>query len=163
MPQPAKDSNALSLTPTDSGSQNDMPDAMARALAKAGVNVHAVSTPDIAIYVPVELESLCVRPSKFKDAVGETPLMVITAVQEFPEADKYRDYSGFFRVECVTEDGQYVSWSSHMFNAETGEPGPLFGYVRAGTTPFYIKVVRIKTATEGRHVFRPAPTAPTGQ
>lgn len=157
MSRSAQEPTDLVLQPTDNGSAASMPDAMAKALTKAGVNINAVSVPDVAIYVPVELEALCVRPSNFKDAVGETSLMVVTSVQEFPEADKYEDYLGFFRVECVTSDGEFVSWSSHMYAKATSEAGPLYAYVHAGITPFYIKVVRIKTAREGRHVFRPAP------
>lgn len=147
----------LVLQPTDSGEAPVLPLAMIKALQKAGVQPHAVTVPDVPIYIPMEMDALCARPSRYRDAIGESPLMTITSVDEFPDADEFEGYQGFFRAEAVTEDGEYIAWSSHMINRETGEAGPLYAYVRDGVAPFLMRIVVVRTRKEGRKVYRPIP------
>lgn len=147
----------LVLQPTDSGEAPTLPFAMIKALQRAGVQVHAVTVPDTPIYTPFEMEALCIRPSRYKDAIGESPLMTIVSVDLHEDADEFEGYSGFFRVQAVTEDGEYVAWSSHMINKETGEAGPLYAYVRDGIVPFLMRIVVVRTRKEQRKVYRPIP------
>ncbi len=129
------------------------------ALARVGIKPEQISVPDVPIYSPMLLEEVCGIPSRYKDALGESPLMYVTQVQLFPEAEDFVGYIGFFRVECVMETGDLVSWSSHMINKETGEAGPLYAWVHDAKVPFAMKVVHVKTRTPGRTLYRPLPVA----
>ena len=137
----------------------EMTPELLEALQKLGVDPNAVTAPAIPVFFPIELEDLCSQPTSYRKGLGESPLMVCQAVQQFPEADKFAGYIGYFRAECVTIDGEFVSWTHYLCHAETGEFGPLAEWVKACSVPFYSKIVHVATNSPGRTVYRPLPVA----
>jgi len=134
-----------------------IPDVMADALARAGVDATAVNVATTPDYWPLDLETLCVRDSNYRNAIGESPFMVITSVDYFPDDEKFKDYVGYFRAECVTEEGEFVAWTHYMAIKDSGEYGPLCQYIKDNPLPLAVKVVRVTTSNPGRSVYRPMP------
>jgi hypothetical protein len=128
----------------------------AKALARAGVNVKDVTVAYVPDYVTVDLEDLCSVPSTRKGCNGESPLMVVTSLALFPEADDFEGYVGYFRCEAITEDREHIAITHYMFNKETGERSPLFEWVETQTPPFALKVAHMATR-RGFSVYRPLP------
>jgi|SRR5215471_624451 len=149
--------NNLVLQPTADGGKIAISRNMLDALSRAGVSMEAVSVPDVPVYNPVELLALCRDPSSYKDAVGQSPMMVVVARTDFPDADDFDGYLGFFRCEAVTEDGDMIAWTSHMIVRDTGERGHLYSYVCDAKVPFMMRIVCVKTRKEGNRLYRPAP------
>lgn len=139
-------------------SQVQMSQAMMDALKRSGTDIARVQVPDVPQYWPISLEELCVIPSRYRGAVGESPLLVVQAITEFPEAEDFKGYLGYFRAECVTDAGTFVAFTHYLISKDTGEYGPLAQYVRACRVPFLVKIANIQTRA-GNNMFRPLPLA----
>lgn len=128
----------------------------AKALMRAGVIPESVTVADVPEYVTMELEDLCNIPSARKGCKGESPTMVVTSLSLFPEADDFEGYVGYFRVEAITEDAEYIAFTHYMFRKDTGEKSPLFEWVEPQTPNFALKVAHMGTR-RGYSVYRPIP------
>lgn len=130
----------------------------AKALARAGVTPESVTVRDVPEYIAMELEDLCNIPSARKGCKGESPAMVVTSLSLFPEADDFAGYVGYFRVEAITEDAEYIAFTHYMFREDTGEKSPLFEWVEPQTPHFALKIAHMGTR-RGYSVYRPIPVA----
>ena len=161
--KPTEESTAVAKVPdsrTDIGTVNNvqMSQAMIDALRKSGTDIASVQMPDVPQYWPITLEELCVVPSDYKGSVGDSPLLVVQSLTEFPEATDFKGYLGYFRAECVTDAGTFVAFTHYLISNDTGEYGPLAQYVRACRVPFMLKITHIQTRA-GFSVYRPLPLA----
>lgn len=158
MPQNEDEQQTSMLAPAERLAPSALRPEFLKALARAGVKVEDVKIVDVPEYTAVTLEDICTIPSSRKGCEGESPLMVVRALTLFPEATDFKGYTGYFRVECVTEDGEFVAWTHYMFANDTGERSPLYEWVEPQTPPFLVKVANMSTR-RGFNVYRPIPQA----
>lgn len=138
-----------------------LPQALIDALKKSGTRADAVRVYEVPEYVAMELGDICCLPSSRKGCEGESPLMVVQRLAEFPEAREFKGYIGYYRAECATEYGDFVAFTHYMRAEDTGELGPLGEYFHDAVVPFAIRIAKMGTR-RGFHVYRPIPATATG-
>jgi hypothetical protein len=145
-------------TPSDAVTVTPEIDPELKALLEsAGVDYNAVNIPSQDFAYPVPLDELCsIKWPELPKALVSPP-MVVKRVAEFPEGEKFPGYKGFVRLEAALPNGEYVAWSTHLFNKTTGELGPIAEYIRSLSPPFAMRVGSFETSTPPRRVFRPVP------
>jgi hypothetical protein len=145
-------------TPSDAVATVPQIDPELKALLEsAGVDYNSVQIPSQDFAYPVPLDQLCTIKWPELPKALVSPPMVVKRMVDFPEGEKFEGYKGFIRCEAALPNGEYVAWSTHLFNKTTGELGPIAEYVRSLTLPFAIRIGSFETSTVGRRVFRPVP------
>ena len=128
---------------------------MEQALAAIGVKPADIRHAAPPMFWGVAWEDLCVIDTK-DDKVKVSPILTVTKCNVMPEdTGAFKDYVGMVYCEAVTEEGEYISFTTSYAYKESGEMLPLAEWLTKQPPPFPLRIARIETRKPGRHVIRP--------
>lgn len=134
----------------------EMSPDVARSLHGLNIDPRAVQAAAVPFFWKIGWPELCSIPTR-DPKTTVSPVLVVVSRKEFPEAKEFEDYVGFCRCEAITEENEYIAFTTSMYYADSGEALPLYEFLKMNPMPFALRVMRQETRKPGRFVIRPTP------